>query len=198
MMRQSLGRGVGAVRARERIADEDVAELRKLAREGRIILLFALVETKIFQHGDTAVVERSNRLSRFRTDAVVAERDRPAEKSLQRLGNGLQRKLGLRAVLRPAEMRDHDNLGAAICERLEARSYALKPCRIGHLAVLDGHVEIGAHDHALARDVDAVCRLQLVEVHAEYQYVRRRRNVSGRTPSSPRWRGALHQRRAQR
>ena len=36
---------------------------------------------------------------------------------------------------------------------------------VGDLAVLDGHVEVRAHQHALAGDVEGVRSLELIEVH---------------------------------
>ena len=171
MMRQPLGRGVSAMRARKRVADKNVAELGKLGCERRIVLLFAVVEAEIFEHGDIAIVERSDGRRGFLADAIGAERDGTAKKPLQRLCNGLQREIGLRATFRPAEVRDDDDLGAAVGERLEAGQDALDPRRVRDLTVLDRHVEISTDNHALSFDVNTVRRLQLVEIHSDDLYV---------------------------
>ena len=158
------------MRARERIADEHIAELRERAREFRIVLFLALMKAKVLENGDVAIRQRLNRRFGGRANGVLAEFHGPPEQVLQRLCDGTKRQLRINA-LGPSEMRDHDDLRAAIAQRLEARNHAFETRRIGHLAVLDRHVEIGAHDHALSRDVDAVRSLQLVQIHALYRYL---------------------------
>ena len=49
LVAEAFGRGVGAVRGREGVVDVDVAELRQLRDEGRIVLLFLLVEAGVLQ-----------------------------------------------------------------------------------------------------------------------------------------------------
>ena len=67
------------MRARKRVADKNVAELGKLRRERRIVLLFAVVEAEIFEHGDIAILERSDGRRGFLADAIGAERDGTAK-----------------------------------------------------------------------------------------------------------------------
>ena len=129
------------------------------------------MEAEIFEHGDIAILKRPDGRRSCLPDAIGAKRYVTAKQPLQRLGNRLQREIGLRATFRPAEVRDDDDLGAAVRERLETGHDALEPRRIRDLAVLDRHIEIGADDHALSRDVDTVRRLQLVEIHSDDQYV---------------------------
>jgi hypothetical protein len=47
-----------AVRGGERVVDPDVAELCQLRDEGRIVLLFLLVEARILQTEDVAILHR--------------------------------------------------------------------------------------------------------------------------------------------
>src|ERR1700730_17324762 len=49
---EAVGRGVGAVRRRERVVDPDVAEFCQFSDEGRIVLLFLFVEAGVFQAQD--------------------------------------------------------------------------------------------------------------------------------------------------
>ena len=67
---------------------------------------------------------------------------------------GFRLNLRIGPALGPAEMRDDDDAGAALGQVLQARHQPLQPRRVGDLAVLDRHVEIGAHQHALALDVE--------------------------------------------
>ena len=77
------------------------------------------------------------------------------------LGDRLQREFGLGPALRPAEMREQDDLGALVGELQDGRRDALDAGRVGDLAVGDRHVEVDADQHALALDVaDVVERLE--------------------------------------
>ena len=143
------------MRGGEGIVDEDVAELGQRLGEVRIVLLLALVEAQVLQHGDLAGLQRGTRILGGLADAVGDERApacRAARPACRPPGFRLNSRIG--RALGPAEMRDDDDPRAALGEILEARHDALQPRRVGHLAVLDRHVEIGAHEHALALDVE--------------------------------------------
>ena len=83
-------------------------------------------------------------------DAILA-RTRPAARSLarQRGSDRLQRLLRI-ASLRPAEMREQDHLAALVGDLGDGRRDALDAGSVGDLAVLHRHVEVDAHQHALA------------------------------------------------
>ena len=141
------------VRRREGVADEDIAELGQLLGKGWIVLLLAGVEAQVLQHGDVAVLQRACDLGGRFADAVGGEGDRPAEQ-LRELGrDGLQRILRIGSALGPAEMRDDNDAGAALGQVLEPGHDTLQACGVGDPAVLGRHVEVGAHQHALAPEV---------------------------------------------
>ena len=144
-----------AVRGRERVVDPDVAELCQFRDEGRIVLLFFLVEAGVFQAEDVAVLHRGDGLGRGLADAVVGEGDRLLDDLRQRRRDGLQRILGV-ASLRPAEMREQDDLAALVGNFGDGRRDALEPGRVGDAAVFHGHVEVDAQQHALALHVDVI------------------------------------------
>ena len=73
----------------------------------------------------------------------------------QRRGDGLERILGV-ASLRPAEMREQDDLAALVGNFGDGRRDALEPRRVGDAAVFHGHVEVDAQQHALALHVDVI------------------------------------------
>ena len=103
------------MRGRKGIVDIDVAERGELFGEGRIVLLLAVVVTKVFQHGHLARLQRIDAALGLVADAVADEADLGALHQLGDLvGNRLQRGVGHRAGLGPAQMRQHDHLGA-IC-----------------------------------------------------------------------------------
>ena len=60
------------------------------------------------------------------------------------------------AALRPAEMREQDDLAALVGDLGDRRRRALDAGRVGDDAVLDRHVEIDAHQDAFALDVDVI------------------------------------------
>ena len=72
------------------------------------------MEAEVLHHDDAAGVDLGQGFLGGRTDAVVGEGDLLAD----RLGHGvnhlLQRVLLVRAALGPAEMREHDDLGAGL------------------------------------------------------------------------------------
>ena len=76
---EAFGRGVRAVRGGERVVDPEVAELRQLRDEGRVVLLLAFVEAGVLQAQDVAGLHRGDRCGGLVADAVLGERDRPPE-----------------------------------------------------------------------------------------------------------------------
>ena len=60
------------------------------------------------------------------------------------------------AALRAAEMREQDHLGALVGDLGDGGRHALDAGGVGDHAVLHRHVEVDAHQHALALHVDVV------------------------------------------
>ena len=98
--------------------------------------------------------------------AVGEEGDRLAEQLSQAVGHRLERQFLIRPPVRPAEVRhQHHRLRAAVERHLDRRHRAHDPLVIGNVPFLIlRHVEVDAHQHALAGDV-RVLELLLVEVH---------------------------------
>ena len=167
--RNRVGGGVRAMRRRERVVDEQVAERGQPLGELGVVLLLALVEAQVLEHGDLPGQQRSDRALRRLADAVGREDDGMAEQLAQLVRHGLQAELGIGAALGPAEMRDHDDARAASGQVLQARDEPLEPRRVGDLAVRHGHVEIGADDDALALQIEPGRGLQLVEIHHRHR-----------------------------
>ena len=64
------------------------------------------------------------------------------------------------AALRAAEMREQDHLAALGGDLGDRRRHALDARGVGDHAVVDRHVEVDAHQHAFAFDVDVVERVE--------------------------------------
>ena len=135
----------------------------------RIVLFFALVEAQVLENGNAAGLQRRHRRLRRLADAVVCERNRAARAARPSLSaTGLRLNCGIRRALGPAKMRDDDDPGAALGQVLQARARAARAALRPDLAVFDGHVEVGAHEHALALDIEIGGRLELVEIHQRF------------------------------
>src|SRR5437016_9457337 len=59
-------------------------------------------------------------------------------------------------------MGEQDNLSAFVCDLTDGGSDALDAGQVGDPAVLNGHVKVDAHEHALAANVDVVERAEHV------------------------------------
>ncbi len=140
----------------EGVVDEDVAVCRELGREVGIVLLFTLVEAGVFQQQHVAVLQAGDRGGGLVADAVGGEIDALVEDFLDGGGDRLQRHVGDRLTLRAAEMGEQDDLGALFGKFADGRQHALDAGGVGDLAVLDGHVEVNAHQNALAGDVGEI------------------------------------------
>ena len=144
------------MRRRERVIDIEIAELRELRGEVRVVLLLARVEAQIFQQRDLARLQRGDDPLGLGSDAIGRETHGAAAGSArQRLDKRAQRLRRVRP-LRPAEMRHHDRLAAALDNRREGRREPFDAGRVGHLAVPDRDVQIGAHQNAFAGDIEIV------------------------------------------
>ena len=135
-VRDALGRRVRAVRRAERVVDVEVAVRGELARELGVVLRLARVEARVLEHVDALVRQQ---LAEPRRDGRHRERRvRP---------------------LRPAEVRADAHLrGAVLEQQLERRQRRADARVVGDAAVLERHVQVGAHEHALAGDVGVADR----------------------------------------
>ena len=100
--------------AGEGVVDVDVAELGERLGEGRVVLFLALVEAQVLQHGDVARLHARNDAFGGRADAVGGELHRAAEQGGKGFGDRLEGEGRLGPALGAAEVRDDDDLGAAL------------------------------------------------------------------------------------
>ena len=143
------------MRGRERVVDPDVAELCQFGHERRIVLLFLFMEAGVLQAENVAVLHRGHGLGCGLADAILGEGDRLLDDLPERRRDGFERVLVV-ASLRPSEMGEQDDLAALVRNFGDGRRDALEPGRVGNAAVLHGHVEVDAQQHALALYVDVI------------------------------------------
>ena len=138
------GGRVRAVRRAEGVVHVEVHARRQLARELRVVPGLARVEAGVLEHAHARVGEQLAQARR----------------------NGRDRVRGIRP-LRPSQVRaDGDLGGPALEQQLERRQGRPDPRVVRHAPVLERHVEVGAQEHALPRDVgvadaSAACALGL-------------------------------------
>ena len=140
------------------VVDIDVAELGELVDMGRIVLLLALVEPSVLEQKHVAILHFGDRVVGRLADAVGREGDRPLDDVGDRGGDGLQRIGLVRAALRPAEMREQNDLAALVRDLCDGRCNALDARRIGHAAVFGRYVEVDPQEHALSGEVGVIER----------------------------------------
>jgi hypothetical protein len=122
---------VRAVRGAERVVDVQVGAARELAGVALVVLRLAGLEAGVLEHPQPRV----------------------GQQLAQPLLDRAQRELRVRA-LRAPEVRAHGHLRrAALEQELERRDRRPDARVVGDAAVLERYVEIGADEHALARDV---------------------------------------------
>src|SRR5262249_57381615 len=89
----AFDRGMCAVRHREGVVDEDVAERSELRDESGIVALFARMEAGVLQAQDLARFHGVHRRRRPFADAILRERDRPLKHGRDRWCERLERLL---------------------------------------------------------------------------------------------------------
>ncbi len=99
----------------------------------------------------------------------AANADRAAERFGDAAATGLQRIGLVRPALRAAEMREQDDLAALVGDFADRRQHALDARGVADLAVLHGHVEIDAQQHAFAFDVRVVESAELAHGRAPWR-----------------------------
>ena len=146
---RSIGGGMRAMRRRKSIVDENVAERGQTLGERGIVLFLARVKAQILQHCDAAGRQRRDRSLGRLADTIGGKSDRLAQSSPSLPATGVRLKRGSRPSSgRPkCEMTMH--AGAALCAGPAAPAQAFEPRRVADLTILDRHIEIGAHQHAL-------------------------------------------------
>ena len=167
---EALGRGVGAVGGGEGVVDVEVAERRQLLwrRPGR---------RPPRRRGSAG--SRSSSTSPSCIAATAASAISPTQSSAKATGapssfasgadHRLQAHRGHALALRPVEVADQDHLGAAVAQPADGRQGGSQAGVVADLAVLQRHVEVDAHQGALAVHVDAVERAEAVMSRLEPQ-----------------------------
>ena len=143
---------MGAVRAAERVVHVDVRQPGELLGEGGIVVFLLGVEAQVLEEEDAAGGEGGDRRGGGGADAVFGEGDGGAEESGERVGDGAERHVGDALAVGPPEMRHQDHLRVLAAQVVDGRERFAQALVRFDLAVLQGNVEVDAHDDALVGD----------------------------------------------
>ena len=157
-LRDALGGAVRAMAGAERVIHIAVGQGSQVLGEVLDVLGLLLAEAGILQEHDVAVLHRGDgRPGVLAHDVVViGKHDGLAQVLGEALGHGRQGELGLRAVLRLAQMAAQDHAAAVGDQLLDRRERGDDALVVGDLAVLHRDVEVTAHEHLFAGHFDVV------------------------------------------
>ena len=152
VVRDALGGGVRPVRRAEGVVDVDVAQRRQLLGEPGVVAGLLRVEAEVLEQQDVAGPERGRGLRGRGADAVVRGRDGAAEQLGEARRHGRHAQPVDHLPLGPAEV-GHEHDRAALVEQVRDRGQGGADARVvDDAAVFERHVEVDAHEHALARE----------------------------------------------
>ena len=149
-MRDALDRRVGAMGRAERVVDVQLGQGGQLLRELRVVLFFLRMKPEILEqhHTAAAVMGGIDRGFRGLPDAVGRKRHRPTQERRGACGDRFQAVLRIHLPLRASQVRGEHHR-CPVIERVANRRERRADTRVvGHLAILERHVEVDAHEHA--------------------------------------------------
>ena len=155
--RHAFGRGMSTMGRAKRVVYIDVSDLGQIFGEGRIIGLFLVVIAYILQQQHIAGLHHGNHLLDLGADAIVGERHREAEESLQLGCHRAEGHGGFALAFGPAQVGCQDQLGTLTNQQPQRRQRLHDAGGVGddHLAILflQRYIVIHAHKHSLALHV---------------------------------------------
>ena len=152
IVRDPLGGGVRTVSRAEGVVDVDVAERRQLLGEAGIVAGLLRVEAEVLEQEDVPRAKGGRRLRGRGADAVVRGRDRAAEQLGEARRHGRHAQPVDDLALGPAEV-GHEHDRTALVEQVGDRGQGGADARVvDDTAVFERHVEVDAHERALARE----------------------------------------------
>ncbi|MPN43394.1 hypothetical protein SDC9_190953 [bioreactor metagenome] len=122
------------------------------------------MEAGIFADEYLAGLERLGGGFRRLADAVSDKLHRLAEQRGQMVGGGLHRELRDHFPLRTAEVGQQHQLGTLFQNVIDGGKSGADTGIVRDLAVLERHVEVNAHDHVGALEIDVLDSL-FVDIH---------------------------------
>jgi hypothetical protein len=151
---QTRRRRVRAMAGAERVVDVDVAELRELGDERRIVLGFPGVEAKVLEQANAAGLQLLDLGLRDGAHAVGRCRHGRPEQLGQPRGHRGQPVLVLDLPFRATEMRTDHDARARLPEEVDRRQRGANSRIIGDARPVQGNVEVRPDEDALVGDFE--------------------------------------------
>jgi hypothetical protein len=141
----TVGGGLGPVSGAEGIHHEDVAEPRHLLRQGIVVVLLARIEAHVLEQHHVVVAR-----------VVPVDQGHVAPQELpEGAGYGREReRVVAHALPGPAEVGHQHHPGTGIQGVSDAGEARPDPRVVAHLPVGQGNVEVQAHEHPAAAQVE--------------------------------------------
>ena len=149
---------MSSVSGAECVVDINVAKACEILGEGFAVLGLLGAEAGVLKQDYVAVLHSGNGCPCIVADNIVVscKNDFLAELLAESLCNGCKGELSLGAVLGLAEMGAEDDLCAVVYQLLYGGKSRIDPVLIGDNAVLEGDVEVAAHENSLALCINIV------------------------------------------
>ena len=156
VMRQSFGRGMGAVRSREGVVDVEIAVGGNALGKFGVVGFFARPEADIVQQADIAIAQDADRLFDHRAHDLGDEHDLLAQHFFHVALHEAGRHGGVALSLRTAVMSQQQDLRALLGQFENGRLHRFDARHVSSGAVLHRQVEIDAHERDLACNIAEV------------------------------------------
>ena len=145
---------MGAVRDAKGVVDIDVAKLGQGSSKSGVVLLLALLKTKVLDEQHLAVGKGQRRREGLLAAHVAHVGNGRAEQLGEAGGDRLHGVRGLKTrACGPAQVAHAHDARAALAKQVDGGKSRANAGVVAHDAVLDGHVEVDADNDTLARDV---------------------------------------------
>ena len=123
------------------------------------------MEAQVLEQQDLAILQARHRVLGRRAHGVAGELHLRAQQAREHLGHGGQAHVGHDLAVGTAQVRHQDDLRALVAQVLDGGQRLLEALVALHHPILEGHVEVDAHDHALARGGEILDEQLLAGAH---------------------------------
>ena len=145
---------MGTVRNAKGVVNVDVAELGQGSSKSGVVLLLALLKTKVLDEQHLAIGKSPGRREGLLATHVAHVGNGRAEQLGEASGDRLHGVSGLKTrACGPAQMAHAHDARATLAKQVDGGKSRANAGVVTHDAVLDGHVEVDADNDTLARDI---------------------------------------------
>ena len=150
---------MGAMGAAEGVVDEDIAQRGKLLGHGGVVLGFARVEARVFEHEHFTRLERGRSFFRLRAGGIAGELDGRVDQRRQVVGGHLHAEFRVRPAFGAAQMA-HEDYGCAVFEQVvDGGQGGADAGVVADLSIAQRYIEVNPDEGFFALPGDIANRL---------------------------------------